>query len=73
MKDLLGDRMKLFINDYYMSGFNQTDTYSPVLSNALLNFTINIETNLVQIPGGLQAYSLGVHRYKWLLIDTSGC
>lgn len=47
---------------------NQTKKLSPIVLNPNLPFKIDIELAPFQLPAGLQAYSLGVYKNKWLFI-----
>jgi len=47
---------------------NQTETLSPVLSEASLPFTLEIAQAPFQLPKGLQSYASGVYKGKWILI-----
>lgn len=48
---------------------NQTDSLSSVYPGSTLPFTLEIVASTsLQIPGGIQTYSFGVHNQKWLLL-----
>jgi len=51
-----------------MSNPNQTPTVSPILPNSDLDFGISIKENNLALPDGLQSYSCGNHKHKWLLL-----
>lgn len=54
---------------------NQTDDVSPIFPGSKLPFRVRVEIlkdnegNDFLLPNGLQAYNVGVHKGKWLLIN----
>ncbi len=49
-------------------GDNQTDTVSPVFVNSRLPFRIDVERAGFDLPVGLQSFSLGLYKDKWVFI-----
>lgn len=49
-------------------GIDQTDTFSPIQSEASLPYTIQIEQAGFTLPAGIQSFVSATHKGKWLIL-----